>query len=793
MTEPASHESRRLAALRPYAILDTDPESIFDELTALAAQVCEAPIAGIVFLDEYRQVVKSGSGLHLTAAPCHASLAEDVLRATDLLEVRDLDADPRRVTDQLIRDLPSAHFYAGVPLLAEAGDPIGVLFVIGHRARALAPPQAKGLRTIGHQVMAQMELRRQSIASSNRERLLQTIIDSEPECVKLVALDGTLKMMNPAGLRMIQADSADQVVGRPLLPMVAPEHRSAFMELTEHVFQGGQGSLEFLALGLKGAQLWLETHAVPLRDDAGSVVALLAITRDVTDRKTADDARRQSEANLRMLFEQASDGIFVTDPTGITLDANEAACTLTGYSRDELVNHSVTELVHPDEVPRIAPEIERLSCGGIVTTEWRMRLKDGTFTTVEARAKQLPDGRLQAFVRDITDRRQAELAQQRLAQAHKMEMVGRLAGGIAHDFNNLLTVINATADVVMSNAGEYSPHAPDLRQIRQAGDRASTLTRQLLALSRQQPVKPEVMNLNALVANMDDMLRRLIGEDVELRLELAGTIGSVVVDASQIEQVILNLVLNARDAMPDGGRLTITTEEIDLDAAQSVEFPPAHPGRHVMLAIRDDGVGMDETTRERLFEPFFTTKEQGRGTGLGLAMVYAAVKNSGGTLRVESERGQGTTVAVYMPKTDALPVVAPYSVSTRTPATQRGTETVLIVEDEPALRGLARRILEHAGYKVLEASSGEEALALLGRYTGAVDLMFTDVVMPRMNGRVLAQQVAQVRPHTKVLFASGYTDDAILRRGVLDDPRHFLAKPYTAAVLRAKIRGVLDS
>jgi two-component system cell cycle sensor histidine kinase/response regulator CckA len=789
MPGSASNDSRRLAALRQYAILDTDPEPIFDELASLTAQVCEAPIAGIAFVDEYRQVLKACLGLQVTAATSAASLAENVLRAKQLVEIRDLDADPHRVTDQLIRDLPSAHFYAGVPLIAESGDPLGVLFVIGHRARALTPAQAAGLGTLGRQVMAQLELRRQAIERTTRERLLQTIIDSEPECVKMVGLDGTLRMMNPAGLRMIQADSPEQVVGHPLLPMVAPEHRSAFMELSEHVFQGGQGSLEFRAIGLKGAGLWLETHAVPLRDDAGRVTALLAITRDVTDRKRADEARQRSEGNLRMLFEQASDGVLVADAAGVLLDANEAACALTGYSSGELRGRNVTELVHPDEVARIAPEIARLAGGEIVTTEWKLRRKDGTCTIVEARSKQLPDGRLQAFVRDITDRKQAELAQLRLAQAHKMEMVGRLAGGIAHDFNNLLTVINATADVVLSNTGEHSVHLTDLRQIRQAGDRASTLTRQLLALSRQQPVKPEVMNINALVANMDDMLRRLVGEDVDLRLDLKGSAGSVLVDAGQIEQVILNLVLNARDAMPDGGRLTITTDEIDLDSAQSVEFPPAQPGRHVMLAIRDDGIGMDAQTRERVFEPFFTTKGEGRGTGLGLSMVYAAVKNSGGTLRVDTERGHGTTVALFMPKTDAPSVPVP---SSRAPITQRGTETVLIVEDEPSLRGLARRILEHAGYTVLVASCGEEALAMLGRYTGTVDLLFTDVVMPRMNGRVLAEHIAQVRPHTKVLFASGYTDDAILRRGVLDDPRSFLAKPYTAAVLRAKVRGVLD-
>lgn len=625
-----------------------------------------------------------------------------------------------------------------------------------------------------------------------RERLLQTIIDTEPECVKMLGPDSRLLMMNPAGLRMIQADDAEQVLGESLLPLVALEHRAAFEELTTRVFQGGQGSLEFRATGLKGASLWLETHAVPLRDETGDVTALLGITRDVTDRKRADEALRQSEANLRMLFDQATDGVFVTDPAGVLTDANCAACAMTGYTRAELVQRAVSDLVHPDEVPRVGPEIARLSTGALITTEWRLQRKDGSVFTAEARAKQLPDGRLQAFCRDITDRKQAELAQARLGQAHKMETVGRLAGGIAHDFNNLLTVINATADLVLSDLRERDAHYGHLQQIQQAGDRAATLTRQLLALSRQQIVTPEVMNINALVANMDDMLRRLIGEDVELQLELSSVLGSVNVDAGQMEQAVLNLVLNARDAMPDGGKLTITTTDINIsvDGAQAVEFPPAHPGPHVMLAVRDDGVGMDDATRQRVFEPFFTTKEHGRGTGLGLSMVYGAIKQNGGTLRVESVAGSGTTVALYLPRVDAAP--APKT-PTRAPEAQRGSETILIVEDEPALRGLARRILENAGYAVLEAANGDEALALVGSHAGPIHLMFTDVVMPRMNGRMLATHVTELRPQVKVLFASGYTDDAVLRRGVADDPRYFLPKPYTANILRTKVRGALDS
>ena len=606
-----------------------------------------------------------------------------------------------------------------------------------------------------------------------RERLLDAIIAAEPECVKLLDAQGALLMMNPAGLRMLEADSFEQVCGVPLRDLVAEEDRAAFDDLSARVLRGESGVLEFRITGLKGAVRWIETHAAPLYDDGGRVAALLGISRDVTERRLALDALRQQEANFRNLFEQATEGIFVCDAQLRFTDVNPAACQMTGYPRGDLLTLGVRDLVEPADLKRLSVEVARLSSGEPVTSEWRVQRKGGQLLVAEVCATRLADGRIQAFARDVTDR--AEL-HARLMQAQKMESLGRLAGGIAHDFNNLLTVISGTVELALMTSAQDNPLRGELEQIRLAAERGSTLTGQLLAMSRQQILQPEVLDLNAVLRKMDGMLRRLIGEDMRLEMTLSDEPASVRADRNQLEQVILNLVLNARDAMLDGGTVTIETHLVDP---------------HVMLAIRDTGTGMDEATRKRIFEPFFTTKALGKGTGLGLSMVYGAVEQSGGAVAAESEPGAGTVIRISLPW---IPDGAHEGPSDDQDASiPGGTETILLVEDEPAIRDLTRRFLEGAGYVVLEAGDGAEAMELLGSHTGPIALLLTDVVMPGVNGRELAARVLKTRPDVKVLYTSGYTDDAILRRGVLADPRRFIPKPYTPRQLRRKVRDVLDS
>jgi signal transduction histidine kinase/CheY-like chemotaxis protein len=425
-----------------------------------------------------------------------------------------------------------------------------------------------------------------------------------------------------------------------------------------------------------------------------------------------------------------------------------------------------------------------------VEATWKR--KDGGLLTValSVRAVRTGAGRVEyyeTFVRDVTDQRRL---QQQLLQSQKMEAVGRLAGGIAHDFNNLLTVITSYSTLLLDDLDKDDPKRDDLEQVQKAADGAAALTRQLLTFSRQQVVEPRVISLNAVVENFQKILRRVIGEDVELATKLAPDVGLVLADIGHIEQTLMNLAVNARDAMPTGGTLTIETANVEHDPDYAHEREAAGVRWFVMLAVSDTGCGMDEATQARIFEPFFTTKEPGKGTGLGLATVYGIVKQAGGFIWVHSEPGHGTTFKVYLPQ-----VGAPAEGVTAAPSVRvlRGTETVLLVEDTAAVRAVTKQVLERQGYTVLEAPNGEAALRLVQQHHGRIDLLLTDVVMPGLSGRQLAEQLARARPDMKVLYASGYTDDSVVRHGILEARNAYLQKPFEPESLARKVRDVLDT
>ena len=519
---------------------------------------------------------------------------------------------------------------------------------------------------------------------------------------------------------------------------------------------------------------------------------------EVTERQRAEAALRQSEEQYRLLFEANPYPMWVFDPeTFRFLAVNDAAIEHYGYSRDEFLAMTILDIRPPEDVPA-ARALELAVGPGLARRgEWRHRKKDRTIIDVEITREVVSlagrSARL-VLVRDITDLKRAarerEALAEQLRQAQKMEAIGRLAGGVAHDFNNLLTVVAGRCHLFLHRLAPHDPGRRDLELIQKTAERAAKLTRQLLAFSRKQVLEPKVLDLSAMVAAVEPFLRRLLGEDIDLAVKSQEGIGRVTADPGQIEQVILNLAINARDAMPRGGRLTIETANVDLDETYTRLHAEVHSGPHVMLAVMDTGVGMDAATQARLFEPFFTTKDSGKGTGLGLATVYGIVKQSGGHIAVYSEAGRGATFKVYLPRVEGA-LEAGESVPAAAPSS-RGSETVLLVEHEPEVRELAREALKTWGYTVLKAGDPAEALGLAERHDGLIHLLVTDLIMPGMNGRELADRLLVTRPTLKLLFIAGYTDSAIIHHEGLDSGSPFLQKPYTPDALVRRAREVID-
>ncbi len=541
----------------------------------------------------------------------------------------------------------------------------------------------------------------------------------------------------------------------------------------------------------------LGAHTTTRRTFTGDEIHFLESVADVlasaVRRADAEAALEASEARYRSLFENSTDLTALLDTEGRLLYASPSVKRYMGYEPEELLGRDGFELVHEeDRLSALATFEETLRRpGGFCTAELRARGADGSWLSLEATAVNLMDDpHVRAIVvnaRDVSQRRQLE---EQLRQSQRLEAIGRLAGGIAHDFNNLLTAITGFCALALDRLEPEDPLHADVNEIGKAADRAALLTSQLLAFGRKQILQPQVLDLNAVVTDMEAMLRRIIGEDIDLLTVLARGLRLVRADRGHLEQVVVNLVVNARDAMPEGGSLTIETANVTLDEDYARCHAEVEPGEHVLLAVTDTGVGMDEETRSRLFEPFFTTKEEGQGTGLGLATVYGIVKQSGGHIWVYSEPGRGATFKIYLPARSEA--VALEAVPVERAAAAEGSETILLVEDDELVRALVRRVLVGCGYTVLEAGDGTEAEARVASHGGEIHLLVTDVVLPGMSGREIADRLSEKRPAMRVLYLSGYAANAIVHQGVLDPGTHFLQKPFTPEQLARKVRDVLD-
>jgi PAS domain S-box-containing protein len=617
-----------------------------------------------------------------------------------------------------------------------------------------------------------------------------------PEVVWTVTSEGRFVFITPNIERLsgYTAEEVHQYGLRLFFESIHPDDQPRVKEASAALFRKGQPyNVECRARRKNGEWIWVHDRAVGTfeRDGVRYANGLLS---DITERKRAEEALRESEEHFRRFIENVPLGVYRTTPDGRVLMANPALLRTLGYdSWQELASRNLESEGFEAGRPRSAfrEQIEREGEVGGLEAAWKRRDGSVVFVRESARAFRADDGRVLYYdgvVEDVTERRRLE---EQLRQAQKMEAVGRLAGGVAHDFNNLLTIVIGYSDLLLKKLTASDGIRPCLEEIKKAGERAALLTRQLLAFSRKQVLQPQILDLNSLLTNVDEMLRRVIGEDIELVTRLPSGLGRVKADPGQIEQVIMNLAVNARDAMPQGGQLTLEAANAELDSSYVSSHGSVLPGHYVMIAMSDTGIGMDAGTQAHIFEPFFTTKEQGKGTGLGLATVHGIVKQSGGSIWVYSEPGKGTTFKVYLPRIDqAVEVVAP----TQVPVDELslGCETILLVEDEGAVCSLVRGVLESRGYQVLETNRANEALEIGERHKERIHLLLTDVVMPQMNGMELAEHLALIHPETKILYMSGYTDDAVVRNGLLGPGTVLLQKPFTADALACKLREVLD-
>ena len=579
---------------------------------------------------------------------------------------------------------------------------------------------------------------------------------------------------------------ADPDLGVRITP---PERRP----VVEKLFRGEQvlePSREVEWICKDGRLITVEVHDTPVYDEAGALVAIEGIARDITERRRNEEALRR----LSLVVEQAPVSIVITDKDANIEYVNPAFTAITGYTRDEVLGKNPRILQSGETPPEVYRDLwSAVTAGREWRGEFRNKTKDGRVFCERAVIAPLLDsrGKITHFVgikEDITENRKLE---QQLLQAQKMEAVGRLAGGVAHDFNNLLTVINGYSELLRDRLAEGDPLRDMAEQIRRAGERAADLTQQLLAFSRKQPARPQPLSLNELVSQSKGMLERLLGEDIELITRLAPGLGLVMADPGQMHQILMNIAVNARDAMPGGGTLTVETANVEVDHGYAGLASDAVPGSYVVLAITDTGIGMDAETRERIFEPFFTTKEVGKGTGLGLSTVYGIVRQYGGWITVSSEPDRGSTFRIHLPRMPDATAVT-WETEPKS-AVAGGSETILVVEDQAEVRKFAVAVLNGLGYRVLEAARGEDALLIAGRHAGPIQLLLTDAVMPGMTGMELAVRLRSSRPDMAAIFMSGYGESVIARDGMISPDVNYLAKPFSADLLARKVREALDS
>jgi PAS domain S-box-containing protein len=649
-------------------------------------------------------------------------------------------------------------------------------------------------RIIGASAIARDITERKRAEESLRESeaRFRAVVENSHDGILFTDAKGTIVYRSPS-YALINGYADDERVGRSGFETVHPDDLAATRQIWTAMLRDPQSvyRVQYRIKHQDGSWRLVDTAVQNLLGNP-DVGAVLVTTRDISERAEAEEERRRIEQAYGAMVESARDVIFTLTPDGVVTSLNPAFATITDMPAEQWIGKPFSDLLHPEDVllaaQRLAAAVRGEPPGPVVPL--RIRRADGTYRIGEIHvvARKIGERVVSVFGigRDVSDRIALE---EQLRQAQKMEAVGRLAGGVAHDFNNVLTAITGYSDLLLEDLADEDPRRQDVVEIQAAALRAAALTRQLLAFSRKQVVQTRTLDLNNVVRTLDKMLQRLLGEDVKLEFSLSSALGAIQADLGQIEQVILNLAVNSRDAMPSGGSLRLQTANMDLEDAAAGERGVS-PGPYVMLAVSDTGSGMDVETMSHIFEPFFTTKETGKGTGLGLATVYGIVKQSGGHISVASEPGRGTTFTILLPQVDKTPE-DPSPAAPSQPVAG-GSETVLVAEDDPSVRAVVADVLTQKGYRVLRAPDPQTALEMAQGQPERIHLLVTDLVMPGMTGRELADALMAERPGLRVLYMSGHTEDAVVRQRVLEDGAPYLQKPFAPYELASKVREVLD-
>ncbi len=790
MIAPGSPENEkdRLRQVQELTILDTAGEDAYDRLTSLAASVSGCPAALLSLIDADREWIKSSVNFPASEIPREISLAAHAILQTDFFVVPDASADPRFSGNPLVCEAPGIRFYAAAPLITSEGLVVGTLAVVDLQPHEGGVPEPIRGWLLGLGAVASHMLDLRSRAESqvrNAFTMLDHVLNQSLDVICTINESGAFLKVSAASTISLGYPPRE-LTGRVLTDFLVYGDRVRADEWLASV-QSGIPNRQFRVRWKKpGGRIVPLVWSAAWSAENGLIVA---VARDASEQDAAEEAIRQSEARYRLLFENNPQPMWVYDATSLRfLAVNAAATEFYGYSRNEFLSMSILDLRPAEEHEKFLSFLAAERSASGLSGPWIHRRKDGVPIFMEVRSRTIEFQGARAKLVIATDVGARMALEDQLRQAQKMEALGQLAGGIAHDFNNVLTVINGYAAWLIEQAPEIGPERQRLTQILKAGQRAAGMTGQLLAFSRKQVLQPRVLALNETLSVSATMLRRLIPSDIAFDLHLGSDLDPVKLDPTQIEQVFLNLTLNARDAMPGGGSLTIETANVYFDEVYAAMKHDVAPGRHVMLAVSDTGMGMAPEVLARAFDPFFTTKEKGKGTGLGLSTVQGIIKQSGGHIFIDSKPGIGTTVKLYFPSAGDAKENPVHPTPHDAP---QGWETILLVEDDEDVRAYTKLILDGLGFTVLVAASGLDAVELAATFQGDIALLITDVIMPGMNGRQLAEALTASRPPLRVLYVSGYTENAVSHRGALDVGLNFLAKPFMPEDLAKKVRSIL--